>query len=81
MITKNRTITINEKGMITIPYQLRKKHNLSKGREVAVVEIEGNITIIPLMTREEFEASRVTSAAMTEKTLDEITKEELELEK
>ncbi|HME52607.1 MAG TPA: AbrB/MazE/SpoVT family DNA-binding domain-containing protein [Candidatus Lokiarchaeia archaeon] len=80
MIVKNKTITVNEKGMITIPYQLRKKYNLSKGSEVAVIEIEGNITVIPLMTKEEFEASRVTSASEMEKVLDQITEEELELE-
>jgi AbrB family looped-hinge helix DNA binding protein len=79
--TKEYTTKINEKGMITIPAAIRKRHDLSAGREIAVMEIEGVITIIPIMTKEELLKSRVTPLAEMEKIYDEARKEELELEK
>jgi AbrB family looped-hinge helix DNA binding protein len=78
---KDYTTKVNEKGMITIPAAIRKRHNLSAGREIAVMEIEGVITIIPIMTKEELLKSRVTPLAEMEKIYDEARKEELELEK
>ncbi|MEX2716887.1 MAG: AbrB/MazE/SpoVT family DNA-binding domain-containing protein [Candidatus Sigynarchaeum springense] len=78
---KDYTTKINGKGMITIPAPIRKKHNLTPGREIAVMEIEGVITIIPIMTEKELLESRVTPIAEMEKIYDDARKEELELEK
>ena len=80
-MTRVKNLMINDKGMVTIPFQLRKKHNLHKGTEVAVVEIDGNITIIPIMSKEEFEKSRIISLPEMEKAFNESMDEELELEK
>lgn len=47
------TVTVNSKGMITIPKDIREKHHLGKGTDVAVIEIEGAITIIPVLSTDE----------------------------
>ncbi|HME53589.1 MAG TPA: AbrB/MazE/SpoVT family DNA-binding domain-containing protein [Candidatus Lokiarchaeia archaeon] len=80
-MTRMKNLAINEKGMVTIPYQLRKRHNLHKGTEVAVVEIDGNITIIPIMSKEEFEKSRTITLSEMEKAYNESYDQEVELEK
>ncbi|MBN2150121.1 MAG: AbrB/MazE/SpoVT family DNA-binding domain-containing protein [Candidatus Lokiarchaeota archaeon] len=67
--------------MITIPFHLRKKHRIAKGTEVAVVEIDGNITIIPVLSKEELEASRTITLADMGAAMDESTKQDLELER
>jgi bifunctional DNA-binding transcriptional regulator/antitoxin component of YhaV-PrlF toxin-antitoxin module len=80
-MARAKSLIVNEKGMITIPFQLRKKHNITKGKEVAIVEIDGNITIIPVLSKEELEASRTITLAEMEAAIDESTKHELELER
>lgn len=44
----SKPIVINRKGMITIPVDIRKKFNLNEGTEIAIVELEGVLTIIPI---------------------------------
>ncbi len=44
-----KSVKINNKGMITLPSALRKKYNLSPGDEVAVYDLNGQITIIPIL--------------------------------
>ncbi len=67
--------------MVTIPFQLRKKHHIKQGTAVAIVEIDGNITIIPVLSKEEFEASRTITLAEMEAAIDESTEQDVELEK
>ncbi len=80
-MTENNTTKVNRKGMITIPAAIRKRHDLYAGREIAVMELEGTITLIPILTEEELEKSKVTPLSTMEKSYDESRKEELELEK
>lgn len=40
---------VNKKGMITIPNQIREKYNIVEGSEVLVIEILGEIQIIPIL--------------------------------
>jgi AbrB family looped-hinge helix DNA binding protein len=72
-----KSIFINQKGMITIPAELRKKFNLTAGSEVAVVELEGNIVIVPL---QDIETTRKISLKDMVKSIDESHEEELKLE-
>lgn len=67
--------------MITIPKNIRKKYGIKTGSEIAVIEVDGNITIIPIMSIEELEASRKTSLAEAEQAFKEIKDEEMELER
>jgi AbrB family looped-hinge helix DNA binding protein len=76
-----QSLIVNEKGMITIPFQLRRKYNINKGTEVAIVEIDGNITIIPILSKAELEASRTITLAEMEAAIEDSTKQELEIEK
>ena len=80
-MASTRKIIVNGKGMVTIPYQLRRSHNIKKGTEVAILEIDGNITIVPIPTLEELEASRDITREEMEAAEDESIKQELELEK
>ncbi len=48
---------------------------------IAVLDIEGTITLIPILTSEELEMSKITPLSVMEKIYDESRKEELELEK
>nr|MDO8086454.1 AbrB/MazE/SpoVT family DNA-binding domain-containing protein [Candidatus Sigynarchaeum springense] len=79
-MTENNTTTVNRKGMITIPAATRKRHKLYAGKEIAVMKMEGTNTLIPILTKEELEKSRVTLSSTMEEIYDESRKEELELE-
>ncbi len=73
-----KTIIVNNKGMITIPSKIREKYNLHPGSEVAFLEIDGNLTLVPVVDPEDLrKADRATMAQVYEKT----KREELELEK
>lgn len=71
---------VNKKGMITIPNELREKYNIVEGSEVLVIEILGEIQIIPLL---EFEAiqKQLPSRKDMKKVYFESKETELELEK
>ena len=43
----DKSIMIDKKGMVKIPAKLRKKHDLNEGSEVAFVELEGAIELVP----------------------------------
>jgi len=44
----SKPIYVNQKVMIEIPAEFRKKHHLFPGSEVVIVELEGVLTIIPI---------------------------------
>lgn len=44
-----KSVIINKKGMVTIPAKLRKKHDLHEGSEVAFIELEGAIVLVPIL--------------------------------
>lgn len=41
------TLTVSSKGWIVIPAELRKKHHLTPGTEVVIVDYGGVLSIIP----------------------------------
>jgi AbrB family looped-hinge helix DNA binding protein len=41
------TVTVSEKGWVVIPAELRKKHNLTPGTEIQVVEYGGVLALVP----------------------------------
>ncbi len=43
---------VNKKGMITIPSEIREKYNIVEGSEVLVIEILGEMQIIPVLDYE-----------------------------
>ncbi|MHA1520161.1 MAG: AbrB/MazE/SpoVT family DNA-binding domain-containing protein [Promethearchaeota archaeon] len=43
-----KIIRVNKKGMITIPVDIRKKYNLMEGAEISILDIDGQLSIIPI---------------------------------
>ena len=43
-----KIIRVNKKGMITIPVEIRKKYNLMEGAEISILDIDGQLSIIPI---------------------------------
>ncbi len=73
-------VTITSRGMITIPLSLRKKFNLKAGMQIAIIEDEGKLSLIPLVDIEQIRDTFPTLAE-TSKLLDKSRKVELELER
>lgn len=42
------TVTLNEKGQVTIPARIRKVRGLKKGARIAIVEIGERIELVPM---------------------------------
>lgn len=57
-----KTVTITNQGMITIPAAFRKTFGLKDGDKVLVVEDEGSLKLIPLKSEEELRESSYTKA-------------------
>ncbi len=66
--------------MVTIPLGLRKKFNLKAGTQLAILEDEGKLSLIPLVDIEQIRDTFPTLAE-TSKLLDKSRKVELELER
>ena len=74
------TVTVNSKGMITIPKHIREKYNLEKGTDVAVIDIEGNITIVPILSKEELDMTKTLTVEELAKIYEKSKEDELEIE-
>lgn len=57
-----KTVTITNQGMITIPAAFRKTYGLKDGDKVLVVEDEGSLKLIPLKSEEEIRENSYTKA-------------------
>ncbi len=57
-----KTVTITNQGMITIPAAFRKTFGLKDGDKVLVVEDEGSLKLIPLKSEEEIRKNSYTKA-------------------
>ena len=57
-----KTVTVTNQGMITIPAAFRKSFGLKDGDKVLVVEDEGSLKLIPLKTEEEIRKNSYTKA-------------------
>ena len=75
-----KTITINKKGMITIPVKIRKKYNLHEGSEIVILDINGSLEIIPILDDFSEIQKRLAPREEMAKLYDEIKEEELRLE-
>lgn len=77
MMKQSKSIFVNQKGMVTLPLTMRRKHNITPGTEIAFVELEGVITLVPIR---DIKATRNISKSEMEKQIDDATDEELRLE-
>ena len=76
----NKTITVNRKGMITLPALLRKKYNIHEGSKLAILDIEGKLEIVPLYDDFGKVQQKLSSRKVMEKTYEDSIHSELELE-
>jgi len=57
-----KTVTVTNQGMITIPAAFRKSFGLKDGDKILVVEDEGSLKLIPLKNEEEIRKNTYTKA-------------------
>ena len=78
-MTLDGIVKVTNRGMITIPANLRKKYDLQDGDQVIVVEDEGMLKIIPIEPIKSLQNRSITTKEMI-KILKRSREEELELE-
>ena len=71
-MTARKPIIVNNKGMITIPVDIRRKHHLDPGTAVSIMEIHGHLEIIPLIEIEQLRTRSVAEFLDVMKESDEI---------
>ena len=79
IIMSGKSAIINKKGMVTIPAKIRKKYALHEGSEVAFVELEGAIVLVPVLDFESLQ-SFLPSRKQMEEIYDESRELEIQLE-
>ena len=52
------TAKLSEKGQIVIPVELRRKYNIDSGTEIELMDIGGEIVIIPLTIKSPIEEAK-----------------------
>ena len=77
---ETKVMRVNSKGMVTIPKELRKKYRIKEGSEVAIIEVNGEIQLLPILELNEMRTLLPSRAAMKEIYM-EAQATELELEK
>ncbi|MGC8998956.1 MAG: AbrB/MazE/SpoVT family DNA-binding domain-containing protein [Candidatus Bathyarchaeia archaeon] len=73
------TSTVTEKGMITLPAELRRKHSIKKGSKVKFIETERGILIVPIPSLEDLFGIDPTMKEVA-KAISEGRREEIKLE-
>jgi AbrB family looped-hinge helix DNA binding protein len=79
MMASNNIVIVNNRGMITIPSQIRKNNKIKPGSKVAILNIGGTITIVPILSEEEIQKNLIPHEIMV-KTYEEAKKRDLEIE-
>ena len=79
MMSSNNIVIVNSRGMITIPSHIRKNNNIKPGSKVAILNIAGTITIVPILSEEEIQKNLIPHEIMV-KTYEEAKKRDLEIE-
>ncbi len=79
-MTLREIAKINERGNVTIPRNIRNKYRLTPGTEIAFIEEEGKLIIIPIKDLEELRKD-MPSLSEIAKELEISHDQDLELEK
>ncbi len=79
MMASNNIVIVNSRGMITIPSQIRKNNNIKPGSKVAILNIAGTITLVPILSEEEIQNNLIPHEIMI-KTYEESKNRDLEIE-
>lgn len=75
--------TLSSKGQIVIPVDLRKRYKMEPGTRVDLMDIGGEIVLIPLWAKSPIDEARglIRGGKTTRQIMKEIRKEEQEIEK
>ena len=76
-MVETKSLVINNKGMITIPAELRKKYNLQPGTKVTIVEVNGHLELLPVV---DITKLRIHQASEFLESIEEARKTEIALE-
>ena len=79
MMSSNNIVIVNSRGMITIPSQIRKEKKIKPGSKVAILNILGTITLVPILNEEEMQENLIPHKIMM-KVYEESKKRDLEIE-
>lgn len=79
-MTTNNVVKITNRGMISIPANIRKKYNLEDGKYMMVIEDEGSLRLIPIKSTKELQENGPSTEEVL-RVIKESREEELELEK
>jgi|SRR5271157_1920779 len=74
------SVIVNNRGMVTIPKNIRERFNIHEGTRVVFMEIDGAIEVIPVRTVEEMEAACTIPRARMSTIIDDDREQELKLE-
>ncbi|MFH1542340.1 MAG: AbrB/MazE/SpoVT family DNA-binding domain-containing protein [bacterium] len=77
------TTTLSKKGQIVIPIELRERYNIEPGSRVELMDIGGEIVIIPITIKNPIDEARgiLKGGKSTKELLKSIRKEERRLER
>ncbi|MHA1679903.1 MAG: AbrB/MazE/SpoVT family DNA-binding domain-containing protein [Promethearchaeota archaeon] len=78
-MTFSKSVTVTNRGMISIPAELRRKYNIKDGDKISVIEDEEGIKIIPIEDLETLRNKGIPAREMMD-IMKKARKEELELE-
>jgi AbrB family looped-hinge helix DNA binding protein len=67
--------TITEKGTVTIPAEIRKKYNLSKGTRIEFIETDEGIMLLPILPLESLYGSDIDRKETVYKMIKELYEE------
>ena len=73
-------VVVNNRGMVTIPKNIRERFNIHEGTRVVFVEIDGAIEVIPVRTVDEMEAACTIPRVRMSTIIDEDRAQELNIE-
>jgi len=74
-----KIVKVTNKGMITIPSKIRKKHDIQDGDKIAVIEDENGIRLIKIEDLDDLCKKSYTLKELN-KMIEESKKEDLEIE-
>ncbi len=76
-MVQSKPIQVNNKGMITIPADLREKYDIRPGAMLSILEINGHLEIVPIV---DIERLRKHTAGEFMKSIEDSHEKEIGLE-
>ncbi|WP_457559334.1 AbrB/MazE/SpoVT family DNA-binding domain-containing protein [Candidatus Harpocratesius sp.] len=75
-----KTVSVNHKGMITIPANIRKKYHIKENSKLVILDLDGKLEIVPIYDDFSEIQQKLSSREKFKQSYEESIKIELELE-